>query len=370
MSPMALTGGKSNLRRVTHPRYKWLLTFQSGGRLRKKYFKRREDAEVFADTWTQEADTAGTRNVVRPEERSAILELRDELQEVGLTLREAILGAIERRRKLSRSAEVTTLVDEYISTKTTARRSKRYLDDLKYRLGRFAQDFGQLPVAAIESHEISDWLSDLKLGPVTMNNHRRLLTGMFNYGIERRYTDENPAAATEKAKEIDQVVEILTPEQTAKLLEVADPRILPAIAIGAFAGLRPAEIERLNWSGVDLGKGYVLVTPDISKTARRRLIPIQPNLAAWLEPFVGRKGPVWPKNGRKFLEQARHDAGIEHWPHDGLRHSFASYHLGKFKNAAELALELGHESTKLIFKHYREVVTEAEANRYWAIIPA
>jgi integrase len=367
---MALTAGKSNLRRVKHPRYKWLVTIRSGGTLRKRYFNRREDAADFADAWAAEADAAGTRDVVRPEERSAVLELRADLAEVGLTLRDALLMAIERQRKLSRSATVATLVADYIEAKTKARRSKRYLDDLKSRLGRFTQDFAEFPVAGIESHEISDWLADLRLAPVTTNNYRRLLTGLFNHAVERRFADENPAAMTEKAKEVDQLVAILSPAQAARLLAAAPDTIRPAIAIGAFAGLRPAEIERFDWGGVDLGKGYIHVAPEKSKTARRRLVPIRPNLAAWLEPHAARTGPLWPKNGRKLFEQARADAGIDPWPHDGLRHSFASYHLAAFKNAAELALEMGHESTKLIFKHYREVVTDAEAKEYWGIVPS
>jgi hypothetical protein len=45
------------------------------------------------------------------------------------------------------------------------------------------------------------------------------------------------------------------------------------------------------------------------------------------------------------------------WPHDALRHSFASYHLAKFQNAPSLALELGHQSNALIFSNYRRRVT-------------
>jgi hypothetical protein len=36
------------------------------------------------------------------------------------------------------------------------------------------------------------------------------------------------------------------------------------------------------------------------------------------------------------------------WPHDALRHSYASYHLAKSQNAPALALELGHQSNTLI----------------------
>jgi hypothetical protein len=53
-----------------------------------------------------------------------------------------------------------------------------------------------------------------------------------------------------------------------------------------------------------------------------------------------------------------------------LRHSFASYHLAHFRDAAKLALELGHTDQVLIFRHYRELVKPDEAAKYWNIRPA
>jgi integrase len=57
------------------------------------------------------------------------------------------------------------------------------------------------------------------------------------------------------------------------------------------------------------------------------------------------------------------------WPHDALRHSFASYDLAKYQNAPALALELGHQSNALIFSNYRWRVTESEAAEYFNLMP-
>jgi len=35
--------------------------------------------------------------------------------------------------------------------------------------------------------------------------------------------------------------------------------------------------------------------------------------------------------------------------------AYASYHLAHFKDAARLALEMGHTDTSMIFGHYREL---------------
>jgi integrase len=71
-----------------------------------------------------------------------------------------------------------------------------------------------------------------------------------------------------------------------------------------------------------------------------------------------------------MLEEARKAAGIKQWPKNALRHSYASYHLAQFQNAAVTALELGHTNASITFKHYRELVLPAEAARYWKLKPS
>ncbi|HUF63040.1 MAG TPA: hypothetical protein VMN36_13265 [Verrucomicrobiales bacterium] len=51
------------------------------------------------------------------------------------------------------------------------------------------------------------------------------------------------------------------------------------------------------------------------------------------------------------------------------RHSYASYHLAHFRNASDLALQLGHHNTEVLFAHYRELVSPDAAAAYWKIYP-
>ena len=193
----------------------------------------------------------------------------------------------------------------------------------------------------------------------------------FNFAVRSGYAAANPAVGAAKAKVVGEAPGILTISEAARLLEAATPDVLPYLAIGLFAGLRPAEIDRLDWSEIDFESGLIEVKAAKSKTAQGRFVTMQPNLREWLMPVRKHSGNVTPQNGfRQSFDQARDAAGINDWPENALRHSFASYHLAHFKNAASTALELGHHDCRITFAHYRELVRPKEAERYWNIKPA
>ncbi len=262
------------------------------------------------------------------------------------------------------------LVKELVAAKEKDGASQRHVDDLRSRLNIFAEKFNGQPVATITSAEIDDWLRSLNVSPVTRNHYRRLIVLAFNFAVQRKYATDNPAEKTAKAKEGGGNIGILTVAQAARLLENTTPDVLPYIAIGLFAGLRRAEIERLDWSEIDFDSGLIEVTAKNAKTARRRHVTMQPNLREWLLPLRKHKGNVTPgENFRQLFDQARVAAGIDEWPDNALRHSFASYHLAHFRDAKALALEMGHTNEDMIFTNYRQLVKPKEAERYWSIRP-
>jgi integrase len=190
--------------------------------------------------------------------------------------------------------------------------------------------------------------------------------------ISARSKDRNPVDSIDAVKKVDKPVEILKVAELARLLDCATPEVLPLIAIGAFAGVRTAELLRLDWKDADLTRGFLNVDAEKSKSARRRLIKMEPCLIAWLSPYAGKTGLILPVNVFQYLHLVRQTckaAGITAWPKNGLRHSFASYHLAKHQDAPRLALDMGHVSPHMIFNHYREIVTPEEAERYWQIFP-
>jgi integrase len=307
-------------------------------------------------------------------EMSDFITARKTLTEYGETINDAVKFRVDHLERVRRcKVTVSQLADELLKAKLRDGMSNAYLRDLRSRLARFSRDFGKRPITAITVEEIDNWLRDLPLSPQSRVNYRSVIGVLFSHALKRRMIDSNPITHTAKPKKQDNPPEIFAVDELRALLEAAQrtgPDVLPMLAIGAFAGLRDAEIKRLDWSEVDLARGHIEVKAAKAKTARRRIIPIQPNLSAWLRPYASMQGHVVPQGKRRKLVRVREAAGILKWPQNGLRHSFASYRLAATNNAALVAAEMGHSTSALLYSAYRELVYPQEAQRFWEILPS
>jgi integrase len=91
-------------------------------------------------------------------------------------------------------------------------------------------------------------------------------------------------------------VAIFTPGEMTRLLPAASLHLIPILAIGAFTGIRMAELNRLEWSAVDLERGLIELRAGQAKTASRRVIPLPDNLRAWIGPLPRKGRVVLPRN--------------------------------------------------------------------------
>jgi integrase len=355
----------------THPWYLDLRPFNRG----RKFFKTKAEAEAERLRQKTTLERHGREAIgLPPGELSAIVEARKKLAKHGKTIQHAAtfyLDYLERIRRCN--VTVAELSREVVEAKRKDGRAPMYVADLKKRLARFCADFGERRIAGITVEELDNWLRNLDCGPKSRANFRANVGVMFSYAVDLEMLDRNPVKGTAKPKLVDKPPEIFSVDELATLLDAAlsnAPDALPMLAIGAFAGLREAEIKRLDWSEVDQRRGHIEIKSAKAKSARRRIIEMQPNLRDWLRPYAGMIGAVVPVNARKKLDAIRKAAGLVRWPKNGLRHSFASYRLAAIHDAPRVAAELGHTSPQMLYSTYRELVLPEEAQRYWKIIPA
>ncbi len=360
-------------RLANKPEYKFVVTGpRTGGRRWRKYFANKSRAEAYAHLRRVELSNVGTQGAaLSASQRAEYLDCLEDLEPYGVSLREAVTMLLPTLAIRRQTVAVEKAVSAMLDAQKADGASRRHLEDLRSRLGQFKRAFSGRPLASISTLEIDDWLRGLKVANLTRNNFRRIVGGLYAFGRARGWCIENPISALGKAKPVQGKIGILTVEQTANLLKAAPQATRAALAIGAFAGLRRAELERLDWREIRLAKGLVEVTAGKSKTAARRFIPIRENLAAWLALLPQKEGRVCPKNWRKHFDDAREAAGLlgDAWPDNALRHGFASYHAAHFQDAGKLAAEMGHTTPGVVFQHYRELVEPEEAARYWKIIP-
>jgi integrase len=355
----------------THP---FLLDLRPWGKGR-VFFKTKADADRERLRQLTTLERHGREAVALPQhELSDFIKVRKTLADYGKTINDAAAFYVDHLERVRRhGVTVAQLANEVLDAKRRDGRAPMYLADLRKRLTRFCQDFGDRPIASITVEELDDWLRALPLSPKSRANYRANVGVLFSYATKRRIFDMNPILHTEKPKLIDSPPDIFTVNELRALLDEAqrtEPSVVPMLAIAAFAGIRDAELKRIDWSEVDQNRGHVEIKAGKAKSARRRIVEMQPNLREWLRPYAGMTGPVVPPNARKKLDLIRKTAKLERWPNNGLRHSFASYRLAAINDAPRVAAELGHTSPQMLYSTYREVVRPEEAERYWRIEPA
>lgn len=104
-----------------------------------------------------------------------------------------------------------------------------------------------------------------------------------------------------------------------------------------------------------------------SKPSRARTVSIHPNLRAWLD-AVPPSSPLVSRALYKRIHTLRTGLGLP-WPHDVLRHSYATYAYELTKNASLVAAEMGHRGTDVFFRHYRALANPGDGARFFGIVP-
>jgi integrase len=275
------------------------------------------------------------------------------------------------------------LVKQFLENIEEEKKSRRYRLDMQARLNKAKETFS-CNVADLQATDINAWLKAMKhTSGRTKNNYRSALATVLAYAREEGYLPRGVQTEAEFSKRYDGKggdIGIYTPEKIRTLLFNIEPRLVPFVAIGAFSGLRSAEIVRLEWPEIRFGQNVIEIKASKSKTASRRLAPILPVLAEWLAPFRRESGKVLVGVLDEFAIATQFkkavDAIIDEKKqplikivHNGLRHSFITYRMAILKSAAEVALEAGN-SPRMIFEHYRELATAEEANEWFGVKPS
>jgi len=375
--------GKFTVNQLSAPHGKchWRVEGKIHGKRIRAFYPTKLEAEEAARRQNIELADHGAKSAAFPEWlRSEALYCHQLLERIGANLTQATDFYLKHH---DRRANSLTVNEAFKAFQThTERRvandliTKGHAGTSNKSIRKFAAEFGERFICDITTLQIQDWLDLLPLAAPTKRTLRRNIGALFIYARKRTWIKENPVKEVEAALDRHSKTkqpEIVSVSEAAKLLETAEDRLVPVIALGLFAGIRPAEVRRLSWQNILWHKRQIDVPAKIAKTAQARWVDMTDNLIEWLSPYRKSLGPIIDlseSHATRAIAKAGKDAGIAKWPKDGLRHSFGSYHLAAHDNAALTARQMGHVSTDMVYAHYNNRRTREEGIAFFNIRPA
>lgn len=361
----------------------WEVYGRLAGQRRRRSFRTRKDAEAYAADLR--AERAGLRSQASRDRRNLAVRVDNlsEAQRADVISALAILGEkhsltdaareyVRRMEAPAEGGEVEEVFTRWLEAKGKANRRPRTLRDAQSKVRPFVYEHQGRSVASLTTFDVEQWLDERDFTPVTRAAYLRQLHGFFAFALKRRFISVNPVAAIDKPSVERPRPRVFTVEETRRILGTAAavaPEMVPYLAIGIFAGLRPEnELGLLDWRDIDLVDRTIRVTAATAKKRRERFVDMSDNLLDWLRPYHQSEGQVF--FSRRTLREIIRESGVS-WSQDIMRHTFASYHLAIHKNAALTAMQLGHAgNASVLFEHYRNLVRPSAAKEFWRLRPA
>jgi integrase len=284
-----------------------------------------------------------------------------------------------------KKGNVPDLVKMLLADLARDKRGDYHIRDLDLRLGRFAKDFPDR-IDEVQTRPMDDWLGGLRsqsrhgqgkeISGRTRNNYRNAVVELFNYAQTHDYLPKGIPTAAQATKTVEEITrdnEVFSPEDMARQLNESPARLVPAMAIKAFSGVRTEEMAIMTWENVAFKKGYIILRKEITKKKKRRIIRIWKNLRMWLDPFAGLAGKIcwqWatPQAMFQAWDRVAKKMGIRAGA-NRFRNSYTSYRVAQTGDTSKVSRETGN-SPEVIEEDYLELATEEDAEKWFKIRPS
>ena len=363
-----------NVRQIPGRAKPWLVevaaSYSVTGKRQRFFFKTRDEARAKqAELRTSSRQHGHTFQALPPEvvaDATRALQLLEPFP--GTTLLHVAQEFIDARAEETKNDTVGEILDYFLEKKEDIR-SPRYVDQIRHVRARLVAKGGAMIVSAMDAKGLEKLIA--ADNPWTQNQNARIFKAALRLAFKRDRitTDLSAKIQLEEVKKAD--TEIFTPRQAVALMKACDPEVAPAFAIRLFAGVRAEEMTRLPVEDVDVAGAEIYIRDKVSKMkGHDRIIPMEPNLVAWLEAYPPGDQLV-PAGWEKKWTETRLAAGLkDNWPQNGLRHSFAAYWLAQHKSLDGLASRLGHfGGLQTLRRHYYRAVGKSDAAKFWNILP-
>lgn len=235
------------------------------------------------------------------------------------------------------------LIELWCEYHRAARHSPETIRVRRLYLARFARWFG----GSLLSVTLGDLVAFMASSPgtaQTQGTKRASLRTFYAWCAEEGYLDASPARRLPSVRIPPAVPRPVTEDALREAMERANDRVRLMIALGAYAGLRRAEIAGLHRSMIT--DTALVIT---GKGGRTRLVPLHPTLRALLD--------AWPEQGWIFPSRKHTSphvspcqvgtllkAAIPGYTAHKLRHRFATKAYAGTRDLFAVQQLLGHSN--------------------------
>lgn len=372
-------------------------TTDASGKVVSRMFSTEEDANEYIGTLDKQRKQYGRAVAIGSDEADALRIWREFVSKENTdgrdspALRDVIRVAIERLKDGATTPALESLRKQFIDAREREKVSPRHLSALKVRLKRFLSYFDKdEPAGSVTTEAVERAMASMNAGglsPQSVKGMREAAHGLFSWALKRKLVTKNPISDADAPKVIQGEVGTITASQLQGMLRTAlrlQPRAVPALAVWAFCGVRRAEINRLRFDDLDLGRKELRVSAKVGRKGRGRVryVPMPEALLEWLAAAqsagAAPLGKLVPGDDDEksegvlndWLVKARADAGITTWPNNALRHSFVSYACAMTEDYPKVSAWIGHSGgTALLEARYRHAVPKDAGETWFDVLP-
>lgn len=320
--------------------------------------------------------------------KTTLKRISDKISEAKRAKRE-IAGQVERGEFSSlKDITVAELARQYLEEKSTQglRASTLAGAEQHIRLGLLPK-LGKRKLRGIRKPDIvallKGWL-DGGMSPATARKYLATAKAVFKKALEDGYISRSPAGAVRPPKHTVPQVELLTSDETKRLLQEAtgQPRLIILTAL--LSGLRAGEICALSWGDIDLVEGVISVRRSFTrgrfeepKTEKsRRDVSIPPQL---VDALARAKPEDADDDSLVFSNKAGQPIERSNWLHGSwhpileaakvpkvkfhtLRHHFVSVMLDAGEKLTFIQRQVGHTDLSTTLNVYSHLLPQKEKN--------
>ncbi len=211
----------------------------------------------------------------------------------------------------------------------------------------------------------------------TINDHRKTIRGVFQFGLDRELLAENPCSKVAKMPQQRRAdLYIPTAVEVKAVILAAPLQRKSRYMLQAALAARPGEVDNLEWTDVDFKRGEVRLWT--RKTSggheKSRMVPMNETARALLLDAQGKRSDgspyVYPCPATGKPYQDRHgfkadciQAGVQPFHRHALRHFSASLIIDAGASLKEVQEILGHADARTTEIYIHNLKRGREARR-------